>query len=133
MVIALDSVGTKAKSPDAAKIGQRNVFIKFTFYNAHLIRGAVLHVVVVIALGMSPVFVGFSHTLPDGLLLLFARWHNLGAGSLEGTTLRPSTRRRGNQHPAPTMNEIIKFAREMKFASSKERAWRSCGCRDLSQ
>jgi hypothetical protein len=34
------------------------------------IRGAALHVVVVIALGMSPVLVGFSHTLPDGLLLL---------------------------------------------------------------
>ena len=34
------------------------------------ILGAALHVVVVIALGMSPVLVGFSHTLPDGLLLL---------------------------------------------------------------
>jgi hypothetical protein len=34
------------------------------------ILGAALHVVVVIALGMSAVLVGFSHTLPDGLLLL---------------------------------------------------------------
>jgi Domain of Unknown Function (DUF1080) len=34
------------------------------------ILGVALHVVVVIALGMSPVLVGFSHTLPDGLLLL---------------------------------------------------------------
>jgi hypothetical protein len=32
----LDSVGTKAKSPNAARIGQRNVVIKLTFCNAHL-------------------------------------------------------------------------------------------------
>jgi hypothetical protein len=48
-VIALDSVGTKAKSPNAARIGQRNVFIRFTFYNAHLYwRCGFIRVVVVI-------------------------------------------------------------------------------------
>jgi len=36
MVITLDSVGTKAKSPNAARIGQRHFFIKSTFYNAQL-------------------------------------------------------------------------------------------------
>jgi hypothetical protein len=37
---------------------------------------------------MSPVLVGFSHTLADGLLLLSRDGTTDGTGSLEGTTLR---------------------------------------------
>ena len=45
----LDSVGIKAKSPNAARIGQRYTFIESTFYNAHLYwRCGFIHVVVVI-------------------------------------------------------------------------------------
>ena len=98
MVIALDSVGTKAKSLTRLGSG-RDILSLSPLSITHIsIRGAALHVVVVIVWGMSPVLVGFSHTLPDGLLLLSRDGTIEARDLLEGATLRPSTRRRGNQY-----------------------------------
>jgi hypothetical protein len=55
------------------------------------ILGAALHVVVVIALGMSPVLVDFSHTLPEGLLSPSRGGTTDGMGSLEENDTSAST------------------------------------------
>src|SRR4029077_13965575 len=90
MVIALDSVGTKAKSPNAARIGQRNVLIKFTFYNAHLYQRCDPTCSSCYCLGNVACLSRFLPYSSRRVVVAFPRWQNRRhEGSLEGATLRP--------------------------------------------